>query len=140
MLGQLVKKNILTLVTEKQSIDYDTNQTEKEVIKLNGEQEAALNDIKQQFEKTPVVLLHGVTSSGKTEVYINLIESIAKEGKQILYLLPEIALTTQMIGRLKKHFGNQLLVYHSKFNETERATVWNRVLTFSENIEAENSR
>lgn len=75
-----------------------------------------------------VVLLHGVTSSGKTEIYIKLIEQVIAQGKQVLYLLPEIALTTQIISRLRKNFGDQVGVYHSKFNENERVEVWNSVL------------
>jgi primosomal protein N' (replication factor Y) (superfamily II helicase) len=75
-----------------------------------------------------VVLLHGVTSSGKTEIYVKLIEQAIAQGKQVLYLLPEIALTTQIINRLRKYFGDAVGVYHSKFNENERVEVWNSVL------------
>ena len=79
-------------------------------------------------EVKDVVLLHGVTSSGKTEIYIKLIEQALAQGKQVLYLLPEIALTTQIINRLRKNFGDAVGVYHSKFNENERVEIWNNVL------------
>jgi primosomal protein N' (replication factor Y) len=75
-----------------------------------------------------VVLLHGVTSSGKTEIYVKLIEQVIAQGKQVLYLLPEIALTTQIINRLRKYFGDMVGVYHSKFNGNERVEIWNNVL------------
>ena len=73
------------------------------------------------------MLLHGVTSSGKTEIYIKLISEVLARGEQVLYLLPEIALTTQIINRLRKHFGDLVGVYHSKFNNNERAEIWNEV-------------
>src|SRR6185295_431767 len=82
---------------------------------------------KKEWDKKEVVLFHGVTSSGKTEIYVRLIEETLKQGKQVLYLLPEIALTTQVVMRIKKYFGDQLGVYHSKFNENERVEVWNVV-------------
>lgn len=95
---------------------------------LNNHQQVAYTQIKQQFEKTDVVLLHGVTSSGKTEVYIHLISEAIEQGKQVLYLLPEIALTSQIIQRLKLVFGNTVGVYHSKFSGNERVEVWNKLL------------
>lgn len=97
-------------------------------LELNKWQAQALTEIHESFEAHKVVLLHGVTSSGKTEVYAHLIAEQLAKGKQVLYLLPEIALTTQLIGRLQKHFGDRLLVYHSRFNEQERVEVWNKVL------------
>lgn len=90
--------------------------------------ELSIND--SQPESRDVVLLHGVTSSGKTEVYVKLIEGMIAEGKQVLYLLPEIALTTQIISRLRKYFGESVGVYHSKFNENERVEVWNNILNY----------
>lgn len=95
---------------------------------LSPDQTQALSDIRQAFDNKKVTLLHGVTSSGKTELYIHLIEEKLRENKQVLYLLPEIALTTQIIRRLQRHFGNSLLVYHSRFNEYERVEVWNKIL------------
>ncbi|MDL5511711.1 primosomal protein N' [Arenibacter sp. M-2] len=102
---------------------------ETETLKsLNDYQKGALKDIKSSFEDGKVVLLHGVTSSGKTEVYVKLIEEFLSQGKQALYLLPEIALTTQLISRLQVYFGEKVAVYHSKYNVQERVEVWNNVL------------
>jgi primosomal protein N' (replication factor Y) len=95
---------------------------------LNEFQETALSEIKSVFEEKEVVLLHGITSSGKTEVYTKLIEDNLKSGKQILFLLPEIALTTQIITRLEAYFGDQISVFHSKYSMNERVEVWNNVL------------
>ncbi len=98
-----------------------------ESIVLTSEQQRAMQEIKDSFEKKNVTLLHGVTSSGKTEIYIKLIRQMLDEGKQVLYLLPEIALTTQIINRLQKYFGNEVGVYHSKYNENERVEIWQHV-------------
>lgn len=95
---------------------------------LSGPQLKAFSEIDEQFKTKDVVLLHGVTASGKTQVYIRLIEEAVANGKNVLYLLPEIALTTQITERLRLHFGNKLGVYHSRFNDNERAEVWNKVL------------
>lgn len=95
---------------------------------LSQAQSEALAAIIQQFEEKETVLLHGVTASGKTEVYMHLIEPILARGGQILYLLPEIALTTQMVKRLQAIFGNKVGVYHSKYTDNERVEVWNNVL------------
>jgi primosomal protein N' (replication factor Y) len=103
----------------------DENETLKT---LNEYQQSALEDIKVSFRGNKVVLLHGVTSSGKTEVYVKLIEEYINKGKQALYLLPEIALTTQLISRLQAYFGEKVAVYHSKYNVQERVEVWNNVL------------
>jgi len=81
----------------------------------------------QSFNIHNVVLLHGVTSGGKTEVYIKLITDTIKSGKQVLYMLPEIALTTQIINRLRKYFGDEVGVYHSRYNNNERVEVWNNI-------------
>ena len=101
---------------------------------LNEDQQKALQETQAFFEQQKTTLLHGVTGSGKTEIYIHLIEKTLEKGKQVLYLLPEIALTTQIIARLKHHFGNKVGIYHSRFNENERAEVWERI-----NKEGENS-
>src|SRR5690606_17032589 len=90
-------------------------------------QEQAFDEINNSFAEKDVALLHGVTASGKTQIYIRLIEAVLREGKSALYLLPEIALTAQITERLKLHFGDQLGVYHSKFNDNERAEVWHKV-------------
>ncbi len=95
---------------------------------LTDAQKAAMESINTGLEQKDVALLHGVTSSGKTEIYINLIAKSIATGKQVLYLLPEIALTAQLVGRLTRHFGNQVTVYHSKYSNSERIEAWNRTL------------
>ncbi|MCC6259011.1 MAG: primosomal protein N' [Chitinophagaceae bacterium] len=94
---------------------------------LSAVQEKAFREIKDCFNFHSVCLLHAVTGSGKTHIYIRLIEEYLAKGKQVLYLLPEIALTTQIVRRLQKHFGGYLSVYHSKFNDQEKVEIWNRV-------------
>ncbi|RTY88936.1 replication restart helicase PriA [Flavobacterium sp. RSP15] len=103
-----------------------------EELQLSQAQQAAFEEIKDRFILKEVCLLHGVTSSGKTEIYIKLIEEYLATGKQILYLLPEIALTTQLVGRLRSYFGNKVAVFHSKYSNNERIEVWNQVLQNSE--------
>ncbi|MBP5364351.1 MAG: primosomal protein N' [Bacteroidales bacterium] len=95
---------------------------------LSDIQQKAYDDILSSFAEHPTTLLWGVTSSGKTEIYIHLINKYIAEGKQVLYLLPEIALTTQITSRLRRHFGDALGVYHSKYNDAERVEVWNKLL------------
>lgn len=109
-------------------IQFEGKETESSKT-LNEFQEKALDDIKEGFRSHDVVLLHGVTSSGKTEVYVKLIEETIAKGKQVLYLLPEIALTTQLIRRLQNYFGEKVSVYHSKYSVNERVEVWNHILT-----------
>ncbi len=99
---------------------------------LSAAQEKAYGEIHDIFREKEVCLLHGVTSSGKTEVYMRLIDEVLKGGRQVLYLLPEIAITTQITERLSKLFGDKLLVYHSKFSDNERVEVWNRLLRTGE--------
>ena len=95
---------------------------------LSEIQEKSFQQIKEKFQQFSVVLLHGITGSGKTEIYIKMIDEVLAQGKQVLYLLPEIALTSQIVSRLQKYFGNRVGVYHSRFNEFERVEIWNRVL------------
>ncbi|RHJ91138.1 replication restart helicase PriA [Parabacteroides bouchesdurhonensis] len=99
---------------------------------LSSAQEKAYNEIHDTFKTHDVCLLHGVTSSGKTEIYIHLIDEVLKMGRQVLYLLPEIAITTQITERLAKQLGDRLLVYHSKFSDNERVEVWNKLLHTNE--------
>ena len=98
---------------------------------LNGHQQRAHDEIVDSFRTKNVCLLHGVTSSGKTEIYIHLIEEVIRQGKQVLYLLPEIALTTQITERLKRVFGSRLGIYHSKFPDAERVEIWQKQLSDS---------
>ncbi|MFM9987884.1 primosomal protein N' [Flavobacterium sp.] len=107
----------------------DVNESQ---IVLSEPQNKALSEIKTIFASKEVCLLHGITASGKTEVYIKLIERFLEQKKQCLYLLPEIALTTQLVSRLTKHFGNKVAVFHSKYSNNERVEVWNQVLNSSE--------
>jgi primosomal protein N' (replication factor Y) len=98
-------------------------------ITLSEEQRLAQQEILKNFEDHAVTLLHGITGSGKTEIYINLIKKALEGGSQVLYLLPEIALTTQIVQRLKKVFGSTMGVYHSRFSDNERVEVWNGILS-----------
>ncbi|WP_428330929.1 replication restart helicase PriA [Mucilaginibacter sp.] len=95
---------------------------------LSEQQQRSLEQISEEFKQKDVVLLHGVTSSGKTQIYIRLIEEMIATGRQVLYLLPEIALTTHIIERLRVYFGASIGIYHSKFNDNERVEVWQKVL------------
>jgi primosomal protein N' (replication factor Y) len=109
-----------------------TGKTREEELQLSEAQRNAFARIKDSFVHKDVCLLHGVTSSGKTEIYIKLIEEYLATGKQVLYLLPEIALTTQLVGRLRAYFGNRVAVFHSKYSSNERVEVWKQVLQNSE--------
>ena len=100
----------------------------EELLQLSQTQATAFQEIKSNFIAKEVCLLHGVTSSGKTEIYIKIIEEYLKQDKQVLYLLPEIALTTQLVGRLREYFGNKVAVFHSKYSNNERVEVWKQVL------------
>ena len=124
----LIDKGVLEeyhIQTDRVQYSGEDNEASKN---LNEHQKSALSDIKKSFETHQVTLLHGVTSSGKTEVYVKLIEDAINDGKQVLYLLPEIALTTQLVTRLQNYFGEQVAVFHSKYSVHERVEVWNNVL------------
>lgn len=125
----LLDKGILEEYYIRQDrLDFSGNASE-ESKKLNDAQTTALEQIVSSFSTQDIVLLHGVTSSGKTEIYVRLIEKMLASGKQVLYMLPEIALTTQLINRLQKYFGDSIAVYHSRFSVHERVEVWNNVLS-----------
>ena len=125
----LINKNILEEYhIRRDRVVYNGDEENADLKSLNEYQEKALLDIRKSFVDKKPCLLKGVTSSGKTEVYVKLIEECIQSGKQALYLLPEIALTTQLIGRLQEYFGNKVSVYHSKYNVQERVEVWNNVL------------
>lgn len=134
--GQAAVKSLVDkAVFEEYHLSEDRVRFEKSEdsgFELSDPQQIALNEIKDSFEKQSVSLLHGVTASGKTEVYIKLIEEYIQSGKQVLYLLPEIALTVQLVSRLTAYFGNQIAVYHSKYTNNERVEVWQQVLQNSE--------
>ncbi len=126
-LNALLKKGVF-IQQEFETARLQFESTEKGSKTLNELQEKACEEIKQAFEKKDVCLLHGVTGSGKTEIYCRLMEEVIALGKQVLYLVPEIALTTQLIYRIQYYFGDKAGVYHSKFSENERVEIWNSLL------------
>lgn len=125
----LAEKNIL--IIEKRSVDRIKSIPKNVEIdfEFSAAQQEASDAVADAFNTKNVCLLHGITSSGKTQVYIKLIEKYFAVGKQVLYLLPEIALTTQIIRRLQKHFGGNITIYHSRFNNNERIELWNKIRT-----------
>ena len=128
-LKALIDKGILEEYYVQQDRVEFSGEASSEIKTLNEAQIKAYDEIKSSFETNDAVLLHGVTSSGKTEIYVRLIEEVIASGKQVLYMLPEIALTTQLITRLQKYFGERISVYHSKFSVNERVEVWKNVLS-----------
>lgn len=128
VINTLIDKGILEeYFIQKDRIEFNGADS-SEIKKLNAVQSEALSKIKESFKTKEISLLHGVTSSGKTEIYVQLIEEILQQGKQVLYMLPEIALTTQLITRLQQYFGEKISVYHSRYSLSERVEVWNNVL------------
>ncbi len=134
VLKNLIDKGIFKIV--KKTINRFNSESEKleepKLSPLSDEQENALTEIGNIFRNDKIALLHGVTGSGKTEVYSHLIAKALTDRSQILYLVPEISLTTQLTDRLRKIFGNRLIVYHSKFSDNERVDIWKRMLTSAE--------
>ncbi len=127
-INSLIESNILVKKVELVSrVQFDFSEKDK-IKELSDDQNRAYKEIVSSFNNKNVSLLHGVTSSGKTEIYVKLINEFLKQNKQILYLVPEIALTTQLISRLKKYFGNSLAVYHSKYSQEQRTEVWKKVI------------
>lgn len=130
VLRQLIQRNFLELYHREVGRLNTAGEYHPERIQpLSPAQKAAENSIQKQFNEKNVVLLHGVTSSGKTEIYIHLIKKAIDEGKQVLYLLPEIALTVQMTRRLQNVFGSRLGIYHSKYSDAERVEIWKKQLS-----------
>jgi len=132
-LATLNKKGILEIFTAEISRLEELNSEVSEIKELSQNQFRAYEEITDYFEEKDVVLLHGVTSSGKTEIYVKLIQEALEKGEQVLYLLPEIALTAQLINRLRHYFGALVGVYHSRFNQNERIEIWNKVLNNDQN-------
>ena len=127
-LKALIDKGIL--VAEKRKIDRlatDPNTGNTALHSFSEKQKEALASVQAQLLTHPVGLLHGITGSGKTQIYVALINEVIQQNKQALYMLPEIALTAQMIRRLKQYFGGSIAIYHSKFNPNERVEIWNKV-------------
>ena len=130
VLNGLIAKGIVeTYIVEVGRLNDDAEAGETLILPLSEHQQRAFDEIKEGWTTHDVCLLHGVTSSGKTEVYIHLIKEQLEKGRQALFLLPEIALTQQMTERLRRAFGNRLGVYHSKFSDAERVEIWNRQLS-----------
>ncbi len=128
-LSALVEKGVFKVFDKTVSrLDTFSQEIHPDNIVLTDHQQSALNSIQQQFSEKDCVLLHGVTSSGKTEIYIKLIQDCIARGEQVLYLLPEIALTTQIINRIRKYFGSKTGVYHSRYNQNEKVEIWQKVL------------
>lgn len=128
ILSALVKRGVLEMTQYKQ-IKILEKVKEQAISSLSVPQQKSFDEIKVQWKNKTVVLLHGVTSSGKTEVYLQLIKEVLDRGEQVLYLLPEIALTTQITTRVRRVFGNRFGVYHSKFTDTQRVEIWNKQLS-----------
>ena len=125
----LVDKGVFEVYQQEVGRLETVSQAVMSLNELNVHQQRAFDEIRASFRVKNVCLLHGVTSSGKTEIYIHLIDEAIRQGKQVLYLLPEIALTTQITERLKRVFGSRLGIYHSKFPDAERVEVWQKQLS-----------
>ena len=130
-LKSLVDKEIFKVEKRQVSRLNDATDEFELNFELSQAQQHAFSEIERQFIEKDVVLLHGITASGKTQLYIKLIEKAIASGGQVLFLLPEIALTTQIVERIKRYFGDKIGVYHSKFNDNERVEIWNKVLNGS---------
>jgi primosomal protein N' (replication factor Y) (superfamily II helicase) len=132
VIKSLIDKGILEVYEiQKDRIQFQGETTTPEK-QLNEFQQKAYTEIKASFQTQNIILLHGVTSSGKTEIYVKLIAETISAGKQVLFMLPEIALTTQIISRLQLYFGEKVSVYHSKYSIHERVEVWNNVMNSHE--------
>lgn len=132
ILNAMVAKGIFKFY-KKEINRFHLNNNQKAILNpLSHEQQVACDEIIRQFQTKSTVLLHGVTSSGKTEIYTHLIDIVLRKGNQALYLVPEIALTTQLTQRLHRIFGDKLLIYHSKFSDNERVDIWKKLLKSNE--------
>ncbi len=132
VLHEAVKRGLFEIYKKEINRFAELGNVLDEAPTLSEEQQRAYKEIHQSMRQHAITLLHGVTSSGKTSVYIHLIADALKLGKQVLYLVPEIALTTQLTRRLRRVFGDKLLIYHSKFSDNERVDIWKRLLDTSE--------
>lgn len=131
----LVKKGVLEFhEVEVSRLGLSRQISDPDSILFSAHQLKAFQSIQALFAEKEVVLLHGVTSSGKTEIYIKLISQVIREGRQVLYLLPEIALTSQIINRLRRYFGDKVGVYHSRYNDQERVEIWNHCLDMANGL------
>ncbi len=132
VLKAVVDKGILEIYKEKINRFDIQNDGILNDVSLSPEQNRVVKEIRESYKDHAITLLHGVTGSGKTEIYCELIKEVLAQGSQVLYLVPEISLTTQLTDRLKNVFGSKLLIYHSKFSDSERVDIWNRLLHSSE--------
>ena len=132
VLHDAVKRGMLEIYKKEINRFADLGSVLEEPPTLSEEQQRAYTEIHQSMRQRAITLLHGVTSSGKTSVYMHLITDALRLGKQVLYLVPEIALTTQLTRRLRRVFGDKLLIYHSKFSDNERVDIWKRLLDSNE--------
>ena len=132
VLHEAVKRGMLEIYKKEINRFADLGSVLEEPPTLSDEQKRAYDEIHQSMRQHAITLLHGVTSSGKTSVYMHLIADALRLGKQVLYLVPEIALTTQLTRRLRRVFGDKLLIYHSKFSDNERVDIWKRLLDSNE--------
>ena len=132
VLHEAVKRGLFEIYKKEINRFSELGSVLEEPPTLSEEQQRAYTEIHQSMRQHAITLLHGVTSSGKTSVYMHLINDALKLGKQVLYLVPEIALTTQLTRRLRRVFGDRLLIYHSKFSDNERVDIWKRLLESSE--------
>ncbi|MDE6358309.1 MAG: primosomal protein N', partial [Duncaniella sp.] len=132
VVATLAKKGLVDLVVKEIGRFSYSGVVSGELPVLTDRQKEVLGEIHRAWLDRPVTLLHGVTSSGKTEVYIHLIDYALRDGRQALFLVPEIALTTQLTARLQRVFGSKVVIYHSKFSDSERVEIWRRLLSSSE--------
>ncbi|MGB5169836.1 MAG: primosomal protein N' [Eudoraea sp.] len=133
IIRSLIKKEVLVeSFIQQDRIEYSGSDKLAPIKQLNSYQEKAFNSLEDQFKEKRVALLRGVTSSGKTEIYVRLLAACIHNKQQALYLVPEIAITTQLIRRLQEYFGPKIAVFHSKYNGQERAEIWKNVLENSE--------
>ncbi len=132
VITDMKKKGIFDVLIKEMNRFTFNGTAETTLPQLSRQQREALHAIDDSWTNQSVTLLNGVTSSGKTEIYIHLIDSILRAGRRVFYLVPEIALTTQLTSRIQKVFGNRVLIYHSKFTDSERADVWKKLLNDNE--------
>jgi primosomal protein N' (replication factor Y) len=129
IINSLFKKELIEKYEVESLRDQGFEGKKRDLFTLSSEQSEAYNNLKEGFQRKRVQLLHGVTSSGKTEIYLHLIKQVIDSGEQVLYLLPEIALTSQIVERIKQVFGDEIAVYHSRFNDSERVDVYKGLLS-----------
>ncbi|MEI6348055.1 MAG: primosomal protein N' [Bacteroidota bacterium] len=139
-IDSLIRKNVLVSQEKVVSrLHHDISSGSADKIVFTAPQTTAIHELTDALQQKNIALIHGVTGSGKTEIYIHFIQKAIQEGKQVLYLLPEIALTGQIVKRLQSYFGDKVGVYHSKFNENEQVEIWNAVLNHK-NQESKSTR